>query len=346
MQNKNSKYIVVTYCGLITERSNQLLENSIVYQLKIAKKSGIKDILVSMQSVISKSTVEDVSALVAQMENLRKRLDITISFINYSMQLYRLLRGATKKTKIRLFKNIAVANLFLDSNKQGLRILVYDKDEANSKQISKELAKYDYDVIRAKDLNEFQVRMKDESDHDMIVTHSTLNMAFSGAKVKVNTLSLSKELIVNLPIFMDTAVETLVSFTGLKAKKLSHGIKRFKTDLSVDIICAVMSFEGDMDGFFTLIFPRDIAVITLESLLGEKVEIDDLETLRDGVGEFCNIITGSIKTALINKDIKIVFTLPKTYISMQETDNFISHNSGIWIDMQLADKPFYMFITK
>ena len=262
--------------------------------------------------------------------------------------MYQILYKVAKKSKIKLFININAANLFLDPKtfKQGMRVLVYDKDENNSKQLSKELAKYDYDVIRAKDLKEFQTRMKEDNDHDIVITHSSLNMDYSGKKVTSNTLALSKKLIINLPVFMDTAVETLVSFTGLKAEKSSHGIKSFDTALDRDTICAVMSFEGDMEGFFTLVFPRDIAVLAMESLLGEKVEIDDEETLMDGVGEFCNIITGGIKTVLTNKDIKITFNLPKTYASLKETDGFIGHNNGIWVDMQLAGKPFYMFITK
>lgn len=145
---------------------------------------------------------------------------------------------------------------------------------------------------------------------------------------------------------MNKAAETLVSFTGLEAHKITHRIQEFDTTIDDDGICAVMKFFGDIEGYFTLIFPRDIASIALESLLGEKISTDDTEILTDGVGEFCNIITGTVKTELDSKNIKIVFDLPKTYISLFETQQQIGFNNGIWMDMELSNKPFFMFITK
>ncbi len=348
MQNKNNDLIVLKYSGIIQERSNRLLENSILYQLKLIKEKKNKIILVSMQAVKCEYKQDNVELMVKHLDKLNQKLGLSISLIDYSMDLYRILQKVTKKSKIKLFKNINAANLFLDPKtfKEGMRVLVYDKDEDNSAKLTKELSKFGYSVIRAKTLKEFQTRMNSDNDHDIIITHSALNMDFKGSVPSKNVLKLSKKLIVNLPTFMDTAVETLVSFTGLEAQKSAHGVKRFDTHLNMDIICAVMRFEGDLDGFFTLVFPKDIAIIAMESLLGEKVAEDDEESLKDGVGEFCNIITGSIKTVFSKKDIKVIFDLPKTYASLLETDGFIGHNSGIWIDMQLAGKPFYMFITK
>ena len=345
MYNKNKEFILVNYNGVIQENSNEILEKSILYQLKMAKDA--KCVLVSLKGSLYENNPNSVVRMVQHLERLNKKLGISISILDYSMVLYQILRKITKKSKIKLFKNFNAASLFLDAKsfKEGMRVLVYDKDENNSKTLSKELAKYGYTVVRAKDADEFKKRMNDADDHDIVITHSTLNMGYTSSKSK-GTLALSKKLIVNLPIFMDTAVETLVKFTGLKAEKSSHAIKRFNTKLEISTICAVMRFEGEFEGFFTLVFPRDIAVIAMEALLGESVSPDDLETLQDGVGEFCNIITGSIKTVFAAKEVNLTFNLPKTYTSLEETYGFIGHNNGVWIDMQLADKPFYMFITK
>ncbi len=346
MQNKNGDLIIVNYNGVIQENSNEILESSILYQLNMVKNS--KGILVSLSGAIYENDPSSLILMIKYLDKLNKKLGISISIIDYKKELYQILEKITKKSKIKLFKNMNAANLFLDpqSFKQNMRVLVYDKNVENSKKLSRELAKYGYDIVRAEDSNEFKAYMKNEKDYDIIITHSALNMDFSGSKSSQDTLMLSKKLIVNLPVFMDTAVESLVSFTGLKAEKSSHGIKRFDKDLDIDIICAIMKFNGDVDGFFTLVFPKDIAIITMESLLGGSVSEDDIESLKDGVGEFCNIITGSIKTVLLSKDINITFDLPKTYASLEETDNFIGHNNGVWIDMQLEGKPFYMFITK
>lgn len=159
-----------------------------------------------------------------------------------------------------------------------------------------------------------------------------------------NTLNLSKKLIINLPVFMETAVKTLTAFTDLKAKKLGHSIKKLDKSVEEEVINAVMRFNGDIKGSFVLIFPIDIAVMAMESLLGEEIDRTDIETLKDGVGEFCNIITGSIKTALVDKGIEITFALPRKYISMSSTSADIGKNNGVWVDMQLAEQNFYMFV--
>jgi len=346
MYNKNGNLIIVNYNGVIQENSNEILKNSILYQLKVSKDS--KGILVSLKGAIYEGNSDAIVLMIKLLDTLNKKLGISISIIDYNMELYQILKKITRRSKVKLFKNLNSANLFLDPKafKQGMRVLVYDKNEENSKKLSQELAKYGYDIVRAKDSNDFKTRMNNDKDYDIILTHSTLNMDFTRSKSSGDTLMLSKKLILNLPVFMDTAVESLVSFTGLKAEKSSHGIKRFDKNLKIDIICAVMKFNGDIDGYFTLVFPKDIAVTAMESLLGENVSEDDIETLKDGVGEFCNIITGSIKTVFLSKNIKIVFDLPKTYASLEETDNFVGHNNGVWIDMQLEGKPFYMFITK
>ncbi|PHQ64847.1 MAG: hypothetical protein COB99_07385 [Sulfurimonas sp.] len=347
MDSKNSNLIVVSYNGIVQDRSNRLLESSIISKKDMIKDKKIKGILVSLKGVIYEGDSSVLKILVKRLNILSQNLVISISFIDYSMELYRILKKETMNTKIKLFKNTNVANLFLDPKtfKEAMCVLLYDEDEENSKKLSSELSKYGYTVIIAKDTKEFQERMHEEA-HDIIITQSALNEKLSGTGASKNVLALSKKLIVNLPVFMDTAVETLVSFTGLKAEKSSHSIKGFDTSLDVDNICAVMHFKGDLEGFFTLVFPKNIAIIALESLLGETVEESDTDTLKDGVGEFCNIITGSTKTAFAKKDIKVIFDLPKTYNSLKATKGYIGENSGVWIDMQLAGKAFYMFITK
>ena len=71
--------------------------------------------------------------------------------------------------------------------------------------------------------------------YDIIITHTALNM--NNEKTQKKVLTLSKKLISNLPVFMDTAVETLVSFTGLKAEKVAHTIKSFDSKIDNDNIC-------------------------------------------------------------------------------------------------------------
>ena len=117
--------------------------------------------------------------------------------------------------------------------------------------------------------------------------------------------------------------------SDLEAQKLSHTIKNFDVDSKSDIVFAVMHFSGDLEGYFALLFPKDVALIAMESFIGEKIDESDTASIMDGVGEFCNVITGSAKTVFSNKDIKVVFELPKTYTSIEDVRNTIGSNNGV-----------------
>ncbi len=343
MQTIQDEMIIYGYEGALDEHRNKMLLSAMQTQANLIKEKGLKGILVSMQQTQYGEGEERILELIRALDRKSQVMKIPICLIDYTVPAYQLLKRLTKETCVKLFKNSSSARLFLDPKgfKGRLNILIYDRDVQNSQQLAAELSKYGYTVKVAMKADEFK-RLGSEQRYDMIITQSALNQEI---KQKKGTLSLSKELIVNLPVFMDTAVETLVTFTGLEAQKSAHAIKRFQTDLPSSIICSVMRFKGDLQGSFVLVFPRDIAAIAIESLLGEKVEEDDTATIMDGVGEFCNIITGSTKTALVSKNIKVLFDLPKNFTSLEAIQKDVGENSGVWIDMQLADRPFYMFIT-
>jgi len=345
MDNKNNDFIIIKYEGEVTDHSNRLLESSIVYQLSMREGASDCSVLISLKDAKYKDNLKNLVVMVRHIDRLSKKIQTSISLVDYSLEIYPVLKKASEGSVVRLFKNMNVANLFIDSKayKKEITVLIFDEDEDNRVKLSNELSKYGYTTIKAKNANEFHT-CKNEAKHDIIITHSSLNMDYSSSKSS-KILTLSKKLILNLPVFMDTAVETLVSFTGLEAEKSAHSVKNFDTELDKDVICAVMHFKGDIEGYFTLLFPKDLAIMAMETLLGESISENDLENLKDGVAEFCNIITGSTKSAFINKDIKILFDLPKTFTSLHATNEYIGPNNGVWIDMQLAGKPFYMFIT-
>ncbi len=170
-------------------------------------------------------------------------------------------------------------------------------------------------------------------------------MVHEEKNTKKKSFLLSKKLVSNLSTFTDTAVDNLETMTGLKATKTSHTIGSFNQNIK-NSISSIMQFKGDIEGQFVLVFPKDVALISIEAMLGEELEENDTEGISDGIGEFCNIITGGTKTALSKKDIKVLFDLPRTYNSISKTTNALPSNNGIWIDMKLESKPFYMYIIK
>ena len=200
----------------------------------------------------------------------------------YSVKTY------TKNTGINLYKNKEVATVFivLGAFKEDTKVLVFDENEDTSKQLYFDLCKHGYAIERAQNMKEFLSGINNEL-YDIVVSRTFLNKRVAKVEVTKNTLSLSKKLIMNLPIFMNKSAETLKSFTGLEAEKVAHSIKDFDMNIDPKSISAVMPFKGDLEGYFTLVFPRSIAITALEALLGEKILENDTATLTDGVGEFC-----------------------------------------------------------
>ena len=335
--------MVVNYAGEMQPRKTTMLINTLLTYQEIITERKIKGVLLSIKVALYDE--EGLRFLIAELNRAAKKLSVPVALSDYSVKLYRQLREQTKSSSVKLFKNTNAAELFFNpkSFKKGLRVLVYDDDVENADMLTGELAKLGYSVIGARSAEEFQKRLKDPT-HDIVLTQCSLNGGTRAAMAP--TFSLSRKLVENLPVFMDTAVETLVMFTGLDAKKVTHGIKAFDTSLSGGMICSVMHFKGDLEGNFVLVFPKEVAGQALEALLGEAVDLTDNAALMDGVGEFCNIITGSAKTVLSNKEIKVLFDLPKTFSTLQNTFAYIGKENGVWIDMQLDGKPFYMFVTK
>lgn len=350
MQLVSSKHntLMVNYRGVIEEGRFSSLINSVERQIEMNVGKKYSGVIISLEgATYNNASVDDLKNIVKKLDNLSKKIKYSIALIDYSIPLYKYLKKLSQNSQLKLFKNLAAARLFLEpkSYKQDLRVLVYDEDVQNSKKLSKELSKYGYIITIASSVKDFEELVQSKSN-DIILTHSAINGNEKLEEDNKKQLSLSKKLIINLPVFMDTAVETLVSFTGLEAEKLSHTIQSFDSTLKRDVVCTLMHFSGDIEGYFALLFPRDIAILAIESLLGEKIDENDNASIMDGVGEFCNVITGSAKTIFLAKEIKVSFELPKTYISPEEIRSRIGTNNGVWINMQLAGKPFYMFITK
>ena len=338
---KKIDQMVVDFKGSLNEKSIRDLKIAIFHKVQNEKRATV---LVSLKSLECKKNIPMINLLIREIEKTSIKLAIRIYFIEYTEELFVILKRITLDTGISLYKNKDIAALFIISRafKEETKVLVYDEDEHLSKKLYFNLCTYGYSIERAHTMEEFLSAINDEL-YEIVVSRTQLNKRVVQAPKK---LTLSKNLIINLPVFMNKAAETLMTFTGLEAHKITHKIQEFDTTIEDDGICAIMAFSGDIEGYFTLVFPRDIASIALESLLGEKISTEDTDTLTDGVGEFCNIITGTVKTELDSKDIKVLFKLPQTYTSLLSIQEQIGFNNGVWMNMELSNKPFYMFITK
>ena len=339
----DSGVMVLNYKGDLEKSKISMLISTVVSYGDAMESSSARAVAFTFKEV-DKIDVEALPFLVKEMERIESKFSMPIGIIDYTHSTYEKLKLCTKSTSINLFKNLDLAKLFLVPNKnpKPKKILVYDDDEDNQDKLCSALTLKGHTCVR-EDNPEALKKILQNSEFDAVVMDSSL-----GEKRKKQSslhLSLSRKVVQNLPIFTDNAVNTLSSLTGYEAKKVSHAVKVFNKDISFDIVASVMSFSGDVKGKFVLVFPKTLALKTIESMLGEKIEESDFDALQDGVGEFCNIITGGAKTSLSNKDISVIFDLPKMFMDKNTLASNIGTNPGVWIDMNLDDVPFYMFIV-
>ncbi|ASC92628.1 chemotaxis protein CheX [Sulfurospirillum diekertiae] len=341
--------LIFNYNETILESRNTVLCNTILGQKISLKEKNIKGILVSLREApYSPFAKEDpnLANLVMQLEKLSQAIDLPIAIGDYKKDTFTYLKKLSANTSVKLFQNINTALLFFNPSalKKELAVLIYDDDRENADKISSELVKLGYSIVHAHDAEDFKLKASAKK-YDMTITHTAINQSKSKVSA-TQSLGLSRQLIMNLPVFIDTAVNSLVTITGLEAQKIKHEIRPFNEKIPPQVIIAAMKFKGEISGSFFLIFPRELALIALEAMLGESLEADDTAAIVDGVAEFCNIITGSAKAIFSNKKLKVLFELPKTYLSLQVALSDTLGSNGVWIDMQLDEKPFYMFITK
>ena len=338
--------LVFEYDEVIEEHRNSIVYNTLLSLRSTLKEKEVKGIFISFHHSPHIKKNPCLSHLVQLMDKLSQQLTLPIAFGNYSKETFLELKSMSAQTQVKLLQTLQTALLFLDPsfNKKPLNVLLFDEDKANADKLCAALVKQSHSVTHAQSMEELKTKAAAKA-YDVTIAQNCLNLEKSMTLVQP-TLNLSKELIVNLSTFMDTATQVLMMTTGLDAKKIKHSVRSIDYPFDTSVIMASMKFKGAMVGNFFLIFPRYVAQSALEAMLGEKVDAADTTAIVDGVAELCNIITGSTKSHLASKNMKILFELPKTYLSLQLAQSDIGYENGIWIEMLLNSKPFYMFITK
>ena len=347
MKSIKDKIIYFTYPGKIDTRNNRLLLQEINEMKDTINERKLSGLFISLKNI--EYDAEVLKLLVAELNKIRTYIDPPVSIGEFTTKQYDFLKEETKNTYIKLFKTFGLAQLFFNTKnfKKQLKILMFDdgEDEKELDVQASLLTKFEHNILYTKDIAEFREKISDPNI-DYSISQTKINLLMEKKdKVVPTKFCLSKKRITNLPVFIDTAVENLETMTGLKAEKVSHQISIFDQSIETNIISAIMQFKGDIEGKFVLIFPKEIALLSIEAMLGEKLNESDIEGISDGIGEFCNIITGGAKTQFSKDNIKVLFELPRTYTSIMSTTSAIPQNNGIWINMELEKKPFYMFIV-
>ena len=338
------------YGGKLEFSLTSILISTIINDSKQWDRNIVKGVAISLLKSGTRAEEKDIEKLMSQVIETSDYINKEIIFVDYSASLYKQLLPFAKDLHIKLINNMKTAEIILNPTAfdTDTKILLYEEDQELTYQLKAKLFESHFSITCSK-MNAQDQELLESKGVDVVITMTALNLDKNKNKLKSPTkkLKFSKSLISNLPIFLETSVETLTSLTELPAKRLSHGIKTITDDIGENILSTFMAFSGDINGIFILLFPNVIAAHALEAMIGEAVSLDNLEELKDGVGEFCNIITGSIKMKLQEIDLNVIFELPVTFDNVDDTIHKIgSKTEGIWIEMLLKEESFYIFITQ
>ena len=167
--------------------------------------------------------------------------------------------------------------------------------------------------------------------------------ASSAAHIKYKRV-INKKTIIELPRFINAAVETIEMMTNSKAVKEAVEVNKIDISDDGDKIASSIGYYGDMDGIVILVFPTEIAKKACELLIGEKT--DDKEMILDTLAELVNVVGGKIKTLLSNDNIMVDTTLPRTYQDIESLLEIVKDKKGVQVDLSFDDNKFLFFLTR
>ncbi len=167
--------------------------------------------------------------------------------------------------------------------------------------------------------------------------------ASAGANIK-NKRVINKGIVTELPNFIDATVATIEMMTNSKAAKEKAEVHDISIEQSKDKIASSIGFYGDIDGMVILVFPKNIAKTACELLIGEKT--DDMELVLDSLAELVNIVGGKIKTLLLDEDISVDITLPRTYPNIESLLEITQGRKGVQVDLSFDNDKFLFFLTR
>jgi len=171
------------------------------------------------------------------------------------------------------------------------------------------------------------------------------DLGASSASAIANKRVINKEIVTELPNFIEAAVNTIEMMTNSQAVK--DAVKVNAITISGDLekkIASSIGFYGDIDGMVLLVFPIDIAKKACELLIGEATE--DIEMILDTLAELVNIVGGKIKSLLFEQGINVNITLPRTYNNVNALLDVVGERKGVQVDLSFDNDKFLFFLTR
>lgn len=345
---------------------NQVLDDDIVLIYDEYKEMGAQ--------IYSKLAKQNILATMAQDElDFKQRASLNPSYIIYETRLNQ--KDSHTETSFKkgcfiyMLEGFLNADVALDFNfakhkqriKNGFRAFFFDVSKAYAIdeearaflcEMSKSLGKYATSLY-IYGINEqkisYQVPIDLEKNH--VIIKKTFDECYSDAKKRLlvsttkdlgdkQALAVSKKLIQNIPIFVQSSVGVFKAY-GYE-KLLSKPSKPKINCLSNIKKCGfgMISLDGDINATVFLCFSQDQINTMFENVFFEP-PADETEQ-KDFIKEILNMLGGNIKLALDGKE-SISISLPRAFISCDEFAQEFGQRHGISTELFFMNEPIEMF---
>ncbi len=339
----------------IDQESAKKFVNTINLNYIIMRNLEIEALVFSLKAV-KKCSGTGLNVLYEKLSKLEKDLKIKVGFVDYSDDVFKILKSVVKGSRVGLFDKTEVLHLFMDKLhlKKGDTVLIFEDEKIEKEKLLAEIISMGYFTIAPNSLDDYNKKLAQKSSY--VVAMRNIYYPYYGEsskeslgteKIKEANLDgvkkLTKNLIQELSIFVNSTIETFESMINIKATKVDSKILIFDIEDN-SLMASYINFDGKIDGIIVLLFPKEFAKKAYEALFFEESE--DENELKDAMKEFANIIGGRAKALLEEKNIHVNISLPKSYSSLAEIKPSIDKKQGVKVTFTLDNLPLYFFLTR
>lgn len=111
--------------------------------------------------------------------------------------------------------------------------------------------------------------------------------------------------------FVSATVETLKQMAGMTCER--SGLRLAPDAASTGFYSGTIGLSGKAEGFVSVTFSKELATNMVCKMLSMTPEEITEEDIRDGVGEFMNVVAGAAKAELVNTQHAFSLSIPQVF---------------------------------
>ncbi len=170
-----------------------------------------------------------------------------------------------------------------------------------------------------------------------------IKSAKSCGNIFANNKKLTKNIIANLNIFIDTAMHITAMLSQKKGNKESVKIDKFILDENKEFIVSLFGIYGDINALMTIVFSKKLLIDTCKIFINDT---ENNEEMYDALVEYTNIIASKIKSSFKLYKIEIETTLPRVLRQTKDSMAFFDDRKGVLVELSFNGENLKLFLSK